>query len=418
MKKLALVIQQYGREMYGGAEFHCMRLAEGLTSFYQVEVLTTCSLDFLSWADHYPEGVSDINGVTVRRFRVSQLRDWKKMEELEKKVKVQKADPVKKRSIKSLFKKLVFWKRNKKASLADYSGWILAQGPATPDLIDYIRTHEKEYDCLIFFSYLYYPTFFGVGIQPEKTILVPLAHEEWAVYMPVFKSVFTRPACIMYNTEAEKKLVNRISGNQSVYSEIAGIWVNVPGELPEQDMKTEMKIYSDYVLYVGRIDDNKLPSEDLQWFLKYVEETKKDIKLVLTGNLYRELPVSNHILYLGFVTETAKFNLIRQSLFLFQPSRFESLSMVVLEAFSMEKPVLVHEYCEVMRDHVDKSNGGLYYHDYPGFKKAFDKLSGDQRLNAAAGISGKKYVDSNYLEDIIVGKYRHVIENRISNQKK
>ncbi len=48
MKKIAFIVQQYGMEMYGGAELHCMRLAEKLTDFYHVEVLTTCSIDFLT----------------------------------------------------------------------------------------------------------------------------------------------------------------------------------------------------------------------------------------------------------------------------------------------------------------------------------------------------------------------------------
>ena len=104
MKKIAFVVQQYGMEMYGGAELHCMRLAEKMTSLYDVEVLTTCSLDFLTWADHYPEGTNIINGVTVRRFKVSQLRDWEKMGELEKKVKVEKRASPEKKGLKFFLK--------------------------------------------------------------------------------------------------------------------------------------------------------------------------------------------------------------------------------------------------------------------------------------------------------------------------
>ena len=51
MKKIAFIVQQYGLEMYGGAELHCMRLAEKMASLYDVEVLTTCSLDYMSWAN-------------------------------------------------------------------------------------------------------------------------------------------------------------------------------------------------------------------------------------------------------------------------------------------------------------------------------------------------------------------------------
>ncbi len=416
MKKIAFIVQQYGLEMYGGAELHCMRLAEKMASFYHVEVLTTCSLDFLTWANHYPEGETEINQVTVKRFKVSQLRDWGKMSLLEKKVKSERDVPAKKKGFKLIFKKILA-QIKKRATKEDYINWVIAQGPTTPDLINYIKANEKDYDCLIFFSYLYYPTVFGIHTNSRKTIFIPLAHDEWALYMPVFEPMFRIPACIMYNTMAEKALVNRIFKNESVYSEIAGTWVNIPAELPGIDIKTELKIYSDYILYIGRIDDFKITNQDFDWFLKYVEESKRKIKMILIGNLYRELPVSEHIMYLGFVDEHIKFNLIKQSLFLFQPSRFESLSIVVLEAFAMEKPVLVHQDCEVMKDHVDMSEGGFYYKDYAVFKDAINQLADNTSLNAAMGKSGKAYVDKNYTCESIIAKFQQVIEHKISRYK-
>jgi glycosyltransferase involved in cell wall biosynthesis len=415
MKKIAFIVQQYGLEMYGGAELHCMRLAEKMASLYNVEVLTTCSLDYMSWANHYPEGVSIINGVTVRRFKVSQERSWEKMTEFEKRIRAEKHVREQK-GIKGFVKNLVLALKSRKVTDEDYMNWILAQGPTTPDLINYIKTHERGYDCLIFFTYLYYPTVTGININSKKTIFIPLAHDEWPIYMPVFKTMFTIPACIMYNTIAEKKFVNRLFNNEAVYAEIAGTWVNMPVDLPEMDVKNEMKIYNDYILFVGRIDSNKITDQDFEWFLKYVSETKKKIKLVLTGNLYREIPVSDDIMYLGFVDEHAKFNLIRQSLFLFQPSRFESLSIVVLEAFAMEKPVLVHKDCEVMKDHVDISKGGFYYNDYTAFKDSFDQLTDNSSLNTAMGKSGKAYVDKNYSSEKIVAKFQNVIEHIIPDK--
>ena len=213
---------------------------------------------------------------------------------------------------------------------------------------------------------------------------------------------------------AEKKFVNRLFKNESIYSEIAGTWVNMPVDLPDMDIKTELKINTDYILFVGRIDSNKITDQDFEWFLKYVSETKKNIKLVLTGNLYREIPVSDDIMYLGFVDEQTKFNLMKQSLFLFQPSRFESLSIVLLEAFAMERPVLVHKDCEVMKDHVDISKAGFYYNDYAGFKDAFDQLTDNITLNNEMGKLGKAYVDRNYSCENIIAKFQHVIEERIS----
>ena len=399
----------------GGAELHCMRLAEKMTSFYNVEVLTTCSLDYMSWANHYPEGVSTINGVTVRRFNVSQVRSWEKMNEFEKIIRIEKSIS-KRKGIKRFVKKMFSAFKNRRSTNVEQMNWILAQGPTTPDLINYIKTHESDFDCLIFFTYLYYPTVLGININPQKTIVIPLAHDEWPIHIPVFKTVFTVPACIMYNTLAEKKFVNRLFKNETVYAETAGIWVNVPVDLPDIDIKTELKICGDYILYVGRIDSNKITDQDFEWFLKYVEDTKKNIKLVLIGNLYREIPVSAHIMFLGFVDEDIKFNMIKQSLFLFQPSRFESLSIVVLEAFAMKKPVLVHKGCEVMKDHIDVSKGGFYYNDYEEFKDAFDQLTDDILLTKAMGISGKAYVDKNYSCENIIAKFQHVIDDRIGKR--
>jgi glycosyltransferase involved in cell wall biosynthesis len=88
-----------------------------------------------------------------------------------------------------------------------------------------------------------------------------------------------------------------------------------------------------------------------------------------------------------------------------------------LEAFAMERPVLVHKHCEVMKDHIDLSKGGFYYHDYAGFKEAFDQLTDNASLNNAMGRSGKAYVDRNYSCEKIIAKFQYVIEQIIPNKK-
>ena len=73
--RLAFVVQRYGLDIAGGAEYHCRLVAQQLARHAQVEVLTTCAADYITWANHYPEGLEELEGVPVRRFRVKRPRD-------------------------------------------------------------------------------------------------------------------------------------------------------------------------------------------------------------------------------------------------------------------------------------------------------------------------------------------------------
>ena len=67
--KLAVVVQRYGQAINGGAELHARYIAEHLARHADVEVLTTCATDYVTWRNELPAGVERVNGVPVRRFR-------------------------------------------------------------------------------------------------------------------------------------------------------------------------------------------------------------------------------------------------------------------------------------------------------------------------------------------------------------
>lgn len=67
-EKIAFVVVRYGKDINGGAEYHCRMLAERLVNDYDVEVLTTCVKNYVTGENEYPEGKETLNGVLVRRF--------------------------------------------------------------------------------------------------------------------------------------------------------------------------------------------------------------------------------------------------------------------------------------------------------------------------------------------------------------
>ncbi|MGH2622618.1 MAG: hypothetical protein ACRDE7_03045, partial [Sphingobacterium sp.] len=63
MEKVCFLVCQYGKEVNGGAEYHCKMLAERLTSDYHVDVLTTKIINYNTYEPYYTESSEHINGV-------------------------------------------------------------------------------------------------------------------------------------------------------------------------------------------------------------------------------------------------------------------------------------------------------------------------------------------------------------------
>jgi Glycosyltransferase len=90
------------------------------------------------------------------------------------------------------------------------------------------------------------------------------------------------------------------------------------------------------------------------------------------------------------------------------PSPYESLSLLALEAFAVGTPVLANARSEVLVDHCQKSNAGLYYSDRDEFVETMKLLVGNHRLRAEMGANGRAYVRQNYRWDVILQKYERM----------
>ncbi|HYU80009.1 MAG TPA: glycosyltransferase family 4 protein [Vicinamibacterales bacterium] len=406
--RIAFIVQRYGAEILGGSEYHCRLVAERLAARHEVEVLTTCARDYITWKNDYPQGTDRIKGVTVRRFANTRTRD-----------------------IHS-FNRYSDWIFSNSHTREDELKWLEMQGPSCPALLDYLRRHHTSYDALIYFTYLYAPTVLGLEIDPARSMLVPTAHDEPAIHLEIYKELFRLPAAIAFNTETEKNFLKTTFQIRTIAEETIGCGVDLmQGELADGDapaaregdedvdvlaqirsrgiaFRRRHRLHDDFLLYGGRIDAGKGCEELLEYFTSYKEQGGEAL-LVLMGVKLMQLPEVPWVKFAGLLSERERLHALEAATVVVVPSPYESLSLLALEAMAVGTPVLCNGRAEVLMEHCLKSNAGLFYTNRDEFIECARLLLDDARLRRAMGRNGKEYVKRNYRWDVILSKYDRLI---------
>lgn len=406
--RIAFVVQRYGTEILGGAEYHCRLVAERLAQRHQVDVLATCARDYVTWANEYPEGPDRLRGVTVRRFATARTRDLQAFNRLSERV------------------------YHEKHSAQDEMEWLKQQGPWAPGLVDYLQRHHQSYDVLVFFTYLYAPTVLGIKVAPQKSVLVPTAHDEPPLRLEMYKDVFASAAAIAWNTEAERRFVSSRFALRAVVEDVIGCGVDLPeGEAiteeperlpdapdgreslpphlegPANAFRRRHRVHEPFALYGGRIEAGKGCEELLEYFQTYIREGG-DATLMLMGVKLMPIPEDPHVRFAGTLPDEERLRALEAATVVIVPSPHESLSLLALEAMSVGTPVLVNARSEVLVEHCRQSNAGLYYADRWEFTEALKLLMKDGALRTALGKNGKEYVNRHYRWSSILRKYERL----------
>jgi glycosyltransferase involved in cell wall biosynthesis len=384
--KLAVVVQRYGESINGGAELHARYVAEHLARHADVEVLTTCASDYVTWRNELPADLEEVRGVRVRRFKVAQERD-----------------------------PLVFGRRSDHVfkqfhSLADELDWMDAQGPACPDLIGYLRRHASDYDYCVFFSYRYYQAYHGVRAAGARAVLVPTAERDSTIGLALFPPMFRGVRAVMYNSPEERAMIQAASGNHDVPGVVVGVGSEVPQNTQPGRFRQKHNIRGPFAIYVGRIDQNKGCGELFDYFQRYVSDPSSKLSLILIGNSLLDIPKHPRIRHLGFFDDTDKFDAMAAADVLIMPSYFESLSMVALEAWAVGRPVLANGRCDVLKGQCIRSNGGLYYETYAEFAETLRSIEHNRWLNHVLGRNGRAFYREHYDWPVIERKYLEMFE--------
>jgi glycosyltransferase involved in cell wall biosynthesis len=379
--KVAVVVQRYGAEINGGAELHARYVAEHLARHVEVEVLTTCARDYISWANEYPAGTSREGTVHVHRFPVSRTRSPQEF---------------------GAWSKRVF---DATHSLNDELAWLEAEGPTSPALVRHLATQHAAYDFVLFFSLRYYHAFYGARAVPDKAILVPTAERDEVLGLDIFKPILRGVRACMYNSPEERALLQAMAGRDDVPGVVVGVGSEIPAAANADRFRQRTGIHGRTAVYIGRIDENKGCGELFEYWQRYSEITPGGLTLVLIGTPVLQVPAHPRIRHLGFVSDDEKYDALQAAEFLIMPSYFESLSMVALEAWGMGKPVLANGRCDVLRGQAIRSNAGLYYASYPEFVEAVRVLESSPGIAATLGRNGRRFFQGHYTWPIVEKKY-------------
>jgi glycosyltransferase involved in cell wall biosynthesis len=379
--KLAVAVQRYGADINGGAELHARYIAERLARHAEVEVVTTCARDYVTWKNERPDGVEQVNGIPVRRFPVTHERDPHHFG----------------RASRRVF--------DHPHSIADELDWLKSEGPASPAMIDYLERSASTLDFILLFSYRYYHAWHGARRVPGKALLVPTAERDPAIGLGIFGPTFRGVRAVMYNSHEERAMINAATDNVQVPGVVVGVGSEIPPRTDAERFRRTHNIRKPFAIYVGRIDENKGCKELFDFFLRYAMTFPRGLDLVLVGSAIIPIPPHPRIHHLGFLPDEDKFDAIAASDLLIMPSYFESLSMVALEAWALGRPVLANGRCDVLKGQCIRSGAGLYYERYEEFAETLYALESNGPLHARLGKNGRDYFIEHYTWPVIERKY-------------
>jgi len=391
-ERLGFVIPWYGRDISGGAEAECRATALALAQRgVEVEILTTCALDHASdWVNFHPEGVTEEEGLTVRRFKV-RPRDAERFGRLNTRL-------------------LADWPIFTLSRFEEEA--FVRESVHSDDLYAYLEAERHRY-WYCFIPYLFGTTLEGALVAPDRSLLIPCLHDEPYAHLRQTREVLRRVRAVLLHTQAELALAKRLTGDESDSFHLVGEGVST--EITGQGERFRRKYGMDdpFLLSVGRKAKEKNTPILVEYFAKYrFAHPDSRLRLLLVGGGHVKIPnrLLGHILDLAYLPSQDTYDAMAVAVALCQPSLRESFSLVLMEAWLLGTSVLVHADCPVTLEHCLEANGGLAFSDYFEFAEAVDLLLADPGLRRRLAANGRRYVLARYHWDVVTANFFRVFE--------
>lgn len=373
--KLAIITARYGTEILGGAETFARHLAEQLAAQdHQVHVYTSCAKDYYSWENVFPQGRMSLNQVVVHRFPITSYDQAR---------------------FTSLSHKLVNqWHLNQ----SEQRAWWAAGAHSQP-LYEALDQKAANYDALLVLPYQATLTQAAAWVAPERTILAPCLHNEPYAYLALSRLLLAKVHGVLFLTPEEQSFTVKQLNVDLKRQGVLGAAVSTLATAPNKRNPATPP----YILTVGRLEAGK----NLGLLYDYVERLADEgspLKLILAGDGPYAPPDHPPFEVRGFVSEAEKQALMAGATALVHPSLNESFSLVLLEAWLAECPVLVHKQCPVTLGHITRSRGGLAFETFSEFSVALNLFLTEPEIAARMGENGRSYTAQNYTWPLVLNR--------------
>ena len=389
-----MVVQRYGDQVPGGAETAARVLAEHMAAAgHDVQVLTSCAVDYATWSDELPPGTAVEAGVEVTRLPVVAPRDPERFGPLTGRL-----------------------HQTQRLSPSVQAAWMHEQGPV---LRGFARELDRRIDAVeaaAFMTYLYPTTVLGLPLVAPHlpTVLHPTAHDEVPFRLPIVRTSMEQAGGLAYFSEEERELVE-LRWRPTAPNSIVPVGMDLdPVVRDEGGFRERYGLGADpYLLYLGRIDPNKGAAELLDQYGRYRARTGSPLRLVMMGAEMMEVGRRDGVTVTGFVDSEVKWQALSGAMALVQPSRQESFSIALAEAWAVEVPVLVQGECDVLAGFTRRAEGGLAYVDDATFHAAVELLLADEGLRRELGRSGRAHVEAQLSWPAVIGAYESLLATTV-----
>lgn len=383
--KLAFVPPRYGAEVIGGAEKVMSDAAHGLAARgWEVEILTTCARDHFTWANEYPAGVTEVNGVRVQRFPTV--------------ISTPRAE-------RAAFEQAIHG--GSTLTISDQQRWM-NDDLRVPELFHHLLDRAADYDAILFAPYLFWTSFAGAQVAPERTILIPCLHDEPYAYLDIFRPVFTGSRGLWFLSEPEHELAHNIFRLPDHV--VTGAGVEVPDSYDPEGFRARHQLERPFVFYAGRREGAKGWDHLLEAFAATID--KHELLLVTSGAVDFKTPrgMEERVVDLGFLPPDERNNAYAAAAAYIQPSQYESFSLTIMESWLAGTPVIGNGASAVVRRHIETSNGGLTFDDDLELEQCLLFAAQNPIALVELGRPGREYVLDRYTHKAVLDRMERALE--------